>query len=95
MYEDDPNVITCKTVGHAWDVYTPVNKLNTKLGRPIYLRCVRCSTTRVDVINRLGELTYRSYRPSKEYVAAKKDRRPGIGTRAAWRDSFYKEFCDE
>lgn len=74
--------IECKTIGHAWEQHNPHDDGDLRgWDSRLTLRCDRCSSTRIDYIDYLGELGDRSYRKPDGYADAK-DEKP---SRAALR----------
>ncbi len=60
----------CRTLGHAWDTFTPLDK-RPRWGHRLYLRCVRCAMERVDVFSITGALEQRSYDAPDGYALAR------------------------
>ena len=52
--------LRCQTLGHAWDDYDDSDWTPT-WGVGLALRCLRCGTSRRDIINANGDLGSRSY----------------------------------
>jgi len=50
----------CYTLGHAWEDYDD-SDWKPPWGTGLALRCLRCTTTRRDIINANGDLGARSY----------------------------------
>lgn len=53
----------CRVLGHAWDSFDPVGMERPPWGWRLSVRCTRCGRVRHDVIDRFGELSYRTYEP--------------------------------
>lgn len=72
-------MVMCRTVGHAWDEWTPKDRPSTRGGWPFTLRCTRCTTERWDVIaTRTGELIQRRYLYPDGYRLAQKGTRLAV-----------------
>lgn len=64
--------VECKTLGHAWEEFNPrdgsgLNGWDSRLT----LRCTRCTSTRFDFIDYMGELGDRKYWRPDDYRDAK------------------------
>lgn len=68
--------VECRTFGHAWERHTPHNAPSVSAPNQITLRCSRCSTVRVDGIDRNGELLGRRYVWPDDYLLRKDEERP-------------------
>lgn len=65
---DRETIVRCKTFGHAWDEFHPINMRGPSFGWRISIRCTRgCGTERHDLINDLGMLLQREYRYDPDY----------------------------
>lgn len=56
-------VLLCRMMRHNWQEYTPSPSEVSDIawGTPVGWQCDRCSTKRVDVYDRLGEVSWRKY----------------------------------
>lgn len=64
--------IWCRTVGHAWQEFFPLKKKST-YGTRLSLECVRCSTTRHDIVSWVdGSLLDRNYEYPEDYRMSEK-----------------------
>lgn len=79
MSTPDEVLTRCRSFGHAWDDFTPIDKRPPPFGWRLSLRCVRCTTERHDIIDRLGRVASREYVYPDGY--AQTGRRP----RTEWR----------
>src|SRR5262245_29525421 len=50
---------TCRAIGHAWDPYTAEKRRYGEWG--VILRCTRCTTLRLDIIDRFLAVVSRYY----------------------------------
>ena len=64
--------VMCRTLGHAWEPFTPRGKRPAYFGYRLSLRCVRCGTERHDTIDMLGNVGSRSYEYEEDYKDAEK-----------------------
>lgn len=60
--------IKCRTLRHAWDDFIPRDMPAPQWGHRVSLRCLRCTTERHDVIDRLGQLSQRTYIYPTDYA---------------------------
>lgn len=61
FYTRTANYLLCRSLGHAWDV-VDADRVSTKGGTPVWLRCNRCGTERRDAVSpATGELWGRQY----------------------------------
>lgn len=68
----DFKMVMCKTIGHAWDEFTPLMK-RSQMGYRLSLLCVRCTTERHDIVSIVdGRLIQREYRYVEGYKLAYK-----------------------
>ena len=64
--------LMCRTVGHAWDTFTPLRKAPA-FGELLAFRCVRCTTERHDTVSWVdGSLVQREYRYPDNYKLAER-----------------------
>ena len=64
--------VWCKTIGHAWDEFTPHMK-RAQFGYRLSLLCVRCTAERHDIVSIIdGRLLQREYRYPEGYKLAMK-----------------------
>ena len=56
-------VLLCRMMRHNWEEYTPLQDEVKSIawGTPVGWRCTRCGTKRIDVYDRLGEVSWRNY----------------------------------
>jgi len=60
-YTQTANFLLCRSLGHAWDV-VDADRVSSKGGTPVWLRCDRCGTERRDALDpTTGELWGRQY----------------------------------
>jgi hypothetical protein len=81
----------CRTLGHAWEEI-PAER-PAPYGDPWWLRCVRCTTVRMDYVTRsTGELLGRSYDHPGDYKTAFEDYYPdATPTRQDFRRMLFAE----
>jgi hypothetical protein len=71
--------VECKTFGHAWDEFNPINMRRPHFGWRLSLRCVRCGAERHDIIDSNGNVGSRSYEHPIDYkLATKGAKRPDL-----------------
>lgn len=57
----DANYIRCRSYGHAWDEFAPVDMYPPTYGWRLSLRCLRCTTERHDNMDFKGKVMGRRY----------------------------------
>jgi hypothetical protein len=77
MKRKDITYIECRTWGHQWDTFAPLQR-ERGYGTQISLRCTRCACERFDWIDSSGALNSRQYNYPDGYKMAKNDR-PSLG----------------
>lgn len=58
----DDTFVKCRSYGHGWDEFAPVDMDRPVYGWRLSLRCVRCATERHDNIDFKGQVMGRYYR---------------------------------
>jgi hypothetical protein len=83
--------VMCRTIGHAWEEI-PAER-PAPYGDPWWLRCVRCTTVRMDFVTRsTGELLGRQYGYPDDYRHAFDDLFPDAApTRQDYRQMLFAE----
>ena len=59
--------LMCRTIGHEWDLFTPIGMERPTWGIRLSLRCDRCSMERHDIVDTLGEVASRTYVQPENY----------------------------
>jgi len=57
----DPTHVKCRSYGHAWDEFNPIDLEAPLYGWRLSLRCTRCHTERHDNIDFKGQVMGRRY----------------------------------
>jgi hypothetical protein len=70
----DDDMIRCRVLRHAWDVFETAGFRNPTPGTRLSLRCTRCATERHDEYANTGEVIRRRYVYVEGYQYAKGDR---------------------
>jgi hypothetical protein len=71
--------VECRAIGHSWDQIPSTRR--PAWGELMTFRCVRCGTVREDVVDLLGQLSYRSYNKPEDYSVTGENR----PSRSDWR----------
>jgi hypothetical protein len=76
---DTDAYLRCRTYGHAWDEFAPIEMESPWYGWRLSLRCIRCSTERHDnIAYTTGFVMGRHYIYPDDYqMVGLKDERPG------------------
>jgi hypothetical protein len=82
----DSSMAQCRTYGHAWEEFFPVDMGIPMYGWRLSLRCARCTSERHDTIDALGRINGRRYIYADGYQVAR-DERPD-------RDTLRREMYD-
>lgn len=91
--------LACQTFGHAWDNITgtaavPVHAGAILTGKRMVLRCIRCTTTREDVLNGYtGDLIHRAYDYPQGYKIVR-DKGVAAPKRTDYRLQYISRFAD-
>jgi hypothetical protein len=64
--------VRCRTFGHAWDEFAPIDRIPTVFKYALHLRCTRCTTERHDGLNVRGGVEQREYKYPEGYALAEK-----------------------
>lgn len=83
--EQEEDYERCKTLGHVWEDFNPIDLGPAMYGKRMSLRCVRCTTERHDTIEASGRVGTRSYRYADGYIIPREERL----TRAEMRLKLY------
>lgn len=60
---DNEDFVRCRSLGHIWDDFTPIDERRPPRGVLLSFRCERCHAERHDVIDRSdGSLLHRKYK---------------------------------
>lgn len=83
--------VLCRTIGHAWDEIAAEKA--APYGEPWWLRCVRCTTIRMDYVTRsTGELLGRRYQYPDDYKHVADEMFPDAApTRQDYRQMLFAE----
>jgi hypothetical protein len=84
-----PAVIRCRTYGHAWDEFSPIDLGPPEFGWRLSLRCTRCLTERHDTIDLNGGVAVRRYIHPEGYSDVLGEEKM---TRAEYRQALYSRF---
>jgi hypothetical protein len=79
MARGDYSQLQCRTYGHAWEEFFPVDMGTPMYGWRLSLRCMRCTSERHDTIDVLGRINGRRYVYVEGYQMAR-DERPDRDT---------------
>ena len=86
----DSDYVVCRTLGHAWDEIPA--EAPAPYGEPWWLRCVRCTTVRMDYVTRsTGELLGRRYAYPDGYRHAFDDQFSETPTRQDYRQLLFAQ----
>lgn len=78
----------CRTLGHAWERFTPTDKKRPRYGVLLSLRCMRCPTERHDIAKRMdGSVLDRDYDYPDDYRMSAEQSL----TRDQWRKVLIKQ----
>lgn len=63
----DTENLQCRTFGHAWQPVVTTRNTDATTRWEVLLRCSRCQTERMDLVDSQGRLAGRAYRYSERY----------------------------
>ena len=66
----NPDFLLCRTLGHEWEPFTPIDMQRPRWGIRLSLLCVRCGMERHDIVDSLGQVASRSYDQPNGYSMA-------------------------
>jgi hypothetical protein len=75
--------LRCRTYGHAWDEFAPIDLNPPAYGWRLCLRCTRCMTERYDNVDFKGRVM------SRRYVYPERYAQKGV-TRVEFRESLFQ-----
>lgn len=82
-------ILRCRSFGHSWEDFNPIDARKPSYGWLFSLRCVRCGTERHDVIDSRGFLNGRRYLYPDDYREAGE----GFRTAELGREEFRRELA--
>jgi hypothetical protein len=73
---EDNAFVRCRSYGHAWDEYYPIDMAAPSFGWRLSLRCMRCATERHDNYDFKGRVMNRRYIYPEGYQTPKGEEKP-------------------
>jgi|SRR5215467_4339190 len=82
----DDAYVRCRSYGHAWDEFVPIDLDPPVYGWRLSLRCIRCTMERHDNLAFSGALMARRYIPPTGYSSGRGEEKP---TRTEFRQALF------